>query len=186
MTENYQLTYSFDMPLIANDKVLKFLQGLDIRKSTGTDDLRSRLLKMAAPLVADSLTYICNLSIKTSTFPDKWKEAKVRPLHKAGPVNELNIFIPISILPVLSKVIEKHVRDSLLSFLQSYKLLHNTQSGFRPNHSCETALVHMIDKWLQAIDKSDMVGVIFIDLRKVFDLVDHDILLKKMSSYKII
>ena len=172
------------MPLIASDKVLKFLQGLDIRKLTGTDDVGTRLLKMAAPLVADSLTYICNLSSKTSTFPDKWKEAKVRPLHKTGPVNELNNFRPISILPVLSKVREKHVHDSLLSFLESYKLLHNTLSGFRPNQSCETALVHMIDKWLQAIDKGDMVGVIFIDLRKAFELVDH-ILLKKMSSYKL-
>lgn len=173
------------MPLLTNDKVSKFLQGLDIRKSTGTDNVGPRLLKMAAPLLADSLTYICNLSISTSMFPDKWKEAKVRPLHKAGPLNDLNNFRPISILPILSKVIEKHAHDSLLSYLESYKLIHNTQSGFRPNHSCETALLYMIDKWLQAIDKGDLVGVIFVDFRKAFDLVDHNILLKKMASYKI-
>lgn len=83
---------SFDMPLLNKDKVLKFLNGLDVSKSTGTDDVGPRLLKMAAPFVADSLTYICNLSIKTSTFPDKWKEAKVKPLHKAGPTNDMNNF----------------------------------------------------------------------------------------------
>ena len=176
---------SFDMPLLNKDKVLKFLNGLDESKSTGTDDVGPRLLKMAAPFVADSLTYICNLSIKTSTFPDKWKEAKVKPLHKAGPTNDMNNFRPISILPTLSKIIEKHAHDSLLNFLESHKLLHNTQSGFRPNHSCETALVHMTDMWLQALDRSDMVGVIFIDFRKAFDLVDHKILLKKMSIYKM-
>ena len=175
----------FNMPMLNNEKVLKFLNGLDVSKSTGADDVGPRLLRMAAPFITDSLTYICNLSIKTSTFPDKWKEAKVKPLHKAGPTNELNNFRPISILPTLSKIIEKHAHDSLLKFLEEYKLLHSTQSGFRPNHSCETALVKMIDNWLQALDKGDLVGVIFVDFRKAFDLVDHEILMEKMKFYNI-
>ena len=95
----------------------------------------------------------------------KWKEAKVKPLHKAGPTNELNNFRPISVLPTSSKIIEKHAHDSLLNFFEEYKLLHSTQSGFRPNHSCETALVYMVDNWLQALDKGHLVGVIFIDFR---------------------
>ena len=78
----------------------------------------------------------------------------------------------------------KHAHDCLLSFLEAYKLLHSTQ-GFRPNHSCETVLVHIVDKWLQALDKGNMVSVIFIDFRKAFDLVDHEILLKKMIFYKM-
>ena len=69
------------MPLLNNDKVLKFLKGLDISKSTGIYYVGPRLLRVAAPFIADSLTYICNLSIKTSTFSYKWKEAKVKPLH---------------------------------------------------------------------------------------------------------
>ena len=88
-------------------------------------------------------------------------------------------------MPTLSKIIEKHAHDSLLKFLEEYKLLHSTQSGFRPNHSCETALVKMIDNWLQALDKGDLVGVIFIDFQKAFDLVDHEILMKKMKFYNI-
>ena len=60
-----------------------------------------------------------------------------------------------------------------------------TQSGFRPNHSCETALVYMVDNWLQALDKGHLVGVIFIDFRKAFDFVDHEILMKKMKFYII-
>ena len=79
---------SFEIPLLSNGKVLKYLQGVDIRKSTGTDDIGPRLLKIAALYIADSLTYIFNLSIKTGTFPEKWKEAKVIPFHKSGPTND--------------------------------------------------------------------------------------------------
>ena len=168
----------FDMPLTNTDKVLKYLKNLDVRKSTGTDDIGPRLLKMAAPFIAESLTFICNLSIRTGSFPEKWKEAKVKPLHKGGPTNDLNNFRPISILPVLSKLFEKHVHESLLSFLEQYKLLYSTQSGFRPSHSCETALLYMTDKLLKALDRGELVGVVLVDFRKAFDLVDHEILLK--------
>lgn len=175
----------FDMPLITTDKVMKSLKNLDVRKSTGMDEIGPRLLKMASPFIAESLTYICNLSIRSSSFPEKWKEAKVKPLHKGGSSNDLNNFRPISILPVLSKLFEKHAHESLMNFLEKYKLLHNTQSGFRPNHSCETALIHMVEKWLKALDKGDLVGVILVDFRKAFDLVDHNILLRKMELYKL-
>ena len=67
-------------------------------------------------------------------------------LHKGGPSNDPNNFRPISILPVLSKLFEKHVHEGLINFLEKYKLLHDTQSGFRRNHSCETALIHMVEK----------------------------------------
>ena len=58
-----------------------------------------------------------------------------------------------------------------------YELLHKTQSGFRPNHSCESALLSMVDSWLSALDNDKLVGVLFIDFQKAFDLVDHEILL---------
>ena len=85
-------------------------------------------------------------------FPNKWKEAKVTLLNKCGPSEEVNNYRPISILPVLSKVLEKHVHDSLSDFLHNFKLLHKAQSGVRAGHSCETALIHMLDYWLHAIN----------------------------------
>ena len=100
---------------------------------------------MAAPFIAEILTYVCNLSIKTDAFPVKWKEAKVKPLHKGGPSKDLNNFRPISILLVLSKLFEKHAFESLMNYLEKYKLIYSTQTGFRPSHSCETALIHMVE-----------------------------------------
>ena len=106
------------MPLLTTDKVMKYLNNLDIKKSTGTDEIGPRLLRMSSPIIAESLTFICNLSIKTGSFPDKWKEAKVKPLHKGGPTNDPNNFRPISILPALSKLFEKHVFNELFGKIQ--------------------------------------------------------------------
>ena len=76
----------------------------------------------------------------------------------------------------------KSVRSSM--FLP-YNLLHKTQSGFRTQHSCETALVNMIDLWMNAIDSGKMVGVVQVDFKKAFDLVDHQILIDKLEIYGI-
>ena len=79
-------------------------------------------------------------------------------------------------MPILSKVLEKHVHKSLSEFLHEHSLLHKTQSGFRAEHSCETALVNMVDLWLDAMDNGQMVGVVLVDFKKAFDLVDYEIL----------
>ena len=175
----------FTIPQISNESVLKFLSNIDINKATGTDMIGPRLLKLAAPYITDEITFICNHSITTSVFPSKWKEAKVAPLHKKGSHEEVNNYCPISILPVLSKVLEKHVHESLSDFLHQHTLLHKTQSGFRAKHLCETALTNMIDLWLNAIDNGQMIGVVLVDFKKAFDLVDHRILLNKLEIYGI-
>ena len=181
LTENT----SFSIPTLGHEKVEKYLKNIDITKATGVDTIGPRLLKLAAPYISESLTFICNQSIVKSVFPKKWKEGKVTPLHKNGAKDDTNNYKPILVLPVVSKLLEKHVHDSLMAYLSSNSLLHSTQSGFRPNHSCETSLLQMINKWLDAINSSQMIGMVMIDFRKAFDLVDHTLLLKKLKYYKI-
>ena len=69
-------------------------------------------------------------------------------------------------------------------FLHNFYLLHKNQSGVRARPSCETALIHMIDSWLDAIDNDQMIDVL-VDFKKAFDLVDHQILLPKLEIYGI-
>ncbi len=124
------------------------------------------------------------MSIKTNTFPDTWKVAQVTPIFKKNSTQDLNNYRPISILPVLSKLIEKHVSIHLYEYLNSHDLLTSRQSGFRAKHSCETALHQMLDDWLTCINNKETVGILFIDFCKAFDMVDHDILLQKMKVYR--
>ena len=118
-------------------------------------------------------------------FPSELKEARVFPVHKDGPSEDPSNYRPISILPIVSKVIEKHVTKHLLAYLNKYKLLHEAQSGFRKHHSCQTALIKLINDWLSHIDKGNIVGAICFDLRKAFDVVDHEILRQKLAIYGV-
>ena len=86
---------------------------------------------------------------------------------------------------MLSKILEKHVYDSLVEFLNGHELLHKIQSGFRPKHSGETALTYMINSWLKAINDDDIVGVVMVDFKKAFDLVDHNLPINKLKHIRL-
>ena len=108
-------------------------------KSTGRDNISPCLLKLALPYIVEPLTYIYNLSIQKNVFPTVLKKAKVIPHQKVKDLNETNNFCPISVLPLLIKPIERRVHEHLLQFLNEHDLLSQSQSGFRPKHSCHTA-----------------------------------------------
>ena len=105
------------------------------------------------------------------------------PIFKCGTKTDPSNYRPISILPTLSKIFERHVNKNLMGYLNKHNLINKNQSGFRAKHSCQTALIKLIDKWMECIDKGDIVGILFLDFRKAFDLVDHKILMDKLSLY---
>ena len=164
--------------------VKKFLSSLNVNKSTGLDKIGPKNLKLSADVIPPSILYIVNKSISISQFPDLWKEAKVKPLFKSGSKDDINNYRPISILPTVSKLIEKWVEMQFSQYLNEFNLLHKSQSGLRPRHSTESALILMVDSWLKAINEGKIVGCVLVDFRKAFDLVGHDILLRKLKCYK--
>ena len=168
----------FQIPLITPGQVSAIISALDPSKAIGIDDLGPRILKTIGQTLSPSIAALINKSILTGKFPDKLKIAKVFPIHKSGSKSDPCNYRPISILPTISKSFERHVNRHLMSYLNKYCLIHETQSGFRQKHSCQTALVKLIDQWMACIGKGDIVGSIFI---KAFDLVDH----KTLSSQHI-
>ena len=174
----------FQIPLITPGQVSAIISALDPSKAIGIDGLGPRILKTIGQTLSPSIAALINKSILTGKFPDKLKIAKVFPIHKSGSKSDPCNYRPISILPTISKIYKRHVNRHLMSYLNKYCLIHETQSGFRQKHSCQTALVKLIDQWMACIDKGDIVGSIFIDFRKAFDSVDHKTLIRKLSTYK--
>ena len=157
-------------------------------KQTGTrgiDGIDGKILKLAAPIIAETLTYIYNLCLDKHYFPNAFKQAKVIPLFKSGMATDPSNYRPISILNVLSKPLEKHIYKCLNFHLNKYDLIHPNQSGFRELHSCHTALTKLIDRWLVNVNKRQVTGVLFVDFAKAFDVINHKLLLKKLATYKL-
>ena len=108
---------TFSIPPITESKVIDCLKNISSNKASGIDNISERMLKLAAPIIAPSIARLINYSFITSVFPQRWKTAKVTPLFKGGDSENVNNYRPISVLPVLSKLIERHVHDSLYSYL---------------------------------------------------------------------
>ena len=143
------------------------LSGLSSNKATGLDKISCKIIKIAALVIADSLTYIFNQPIALSSFPDKWKMARVIPLYnKSGHRNIPGNYRPISILPTISKIMERILYNQLYNYLTEFGLLSSAQFGFRKSHYTATALLDCTNDWYMNIDKKMFNLVVFIDFTK--------------------
>ena len=165
--------------------VSHLLLGLSSNKATGIDKISCKIIKLATPVKSDSLTLIFNQAITLSSFPDEWKIARVIPLYKNGQRNIPGNYRPISVLPAISKIMERILYDQLHSYLTTFELLSDSQFGFRKSHSTASALLDCTNEWYVNLDRKMFNLVVLIDLRKAFDTVDHQILLRKLELYGI-
>ena len=165
--------------------VTTIIENLPAKSSCGYDDISSIFLKQITTSIIKPLTIVINQVLNNGIFPDKLKIAKVVPIFKKGDCALTNNYRQISLLPVISKVIEKIIYTQLSLYFESNKLFSDSQYGFRPNHSTEQATLELTDRIISAMDNNDVPIGVFLDLSKAFDTIDHDILLTKLEHYGV-
>ena len=165
--------------------VQKELLSLKRNKSPGIDNLPPNLLKDGAREIAKPLCRLINQSLTESVVPIEWKHAKITPIHKSGTLENPDNYRPISVLPALSKILEKAVHQQLISYLEKHNLLSDKQFGYRKYRSTELAVNLFVDDIRKSIDDGKLVGALFVDLSKAFDTISHSTLLAKLPTYGI-
>ena len=176
----------FEFEAINVSQLEKVFGKFKTSKGSGADGIANYFLMIDLSVIAESLCDIFNLSIATSVFPDSWKIARVAPIFISGQSNDRSNYRPISVLPFLSRVFEKLIYNQLCDYLDKNRLLFSKQSGFRSLHSVVTCLLNCTNDWYINMDKGQYTAMVFIDLKKAFDTVNHEILLKKLTKYGII
>ena len=169
---------------VSLSKVRKILGSLSNSRSTSVDELDNFSLKLAADLVTQPIHHIICLSIIECKFPEIWKYSKVLPLYKKGDKLERKNYRPVSILSLVSKVLEKVVYEQIYSYFSRNKIFHPNLHGYRSNRSTQTALLQMYDRWVRASSAGNLSGIVLLDLSAAFDLVDPELLIKKLRIYK--
>ena len=162
--------------------VLKKIKEMDLSVATGVDGISCMLLKAACP----SLAYLINRSLFSGIVPQKWKIARVTPIFLSGDRDQITNYRPISVLPLVSKVLEKAVNNQLRNFLGKNNFFADQQPGFRPHYSTQTTVLDVADFILHNMDLGSVTGAIFLDLKKAFDTVDHQILLSILQNCRVI
>jgi hypothetical protein len=172
----------FRLEPVTSEKIITIIRGLK-SNAMGCDGISLDMILMTLPNTLDIITKLVNTSLLTSSFPDAWKQAIVRPLPKVTNPTQLKDLRPVSLLPCLSKVIEKVVCLQVTEYIEKNNILPDVQSGFRKGRSTVTALLDVTDHMLCAQDQGMCTILVLLDFSRAFDCIDTKLLLSKLSYY---
>ena len=158
---------------------------IDGTKSSGISNIRTSTLRdclLAKPGLA---VRMINTSLSTMQIPDVWKTGTIIPLPKSGSLVKVSNWRPICLLNCVSKIAEKTVHKQLLDYMIANNIIADEQAGFVPGRSTGDSIFGLVNHLYSAMNKQERSAVVFLDLRKAFDTVDHSILLQKLRHYGI-
>ena len=147
--------------------------------------MSAKFLKLMVPEITESLCLIFNESFSKGIFPDHMKLAMILPFYKGGSKLEVSNYRPVSILPIISKLLEKLMLNRVIKYLDKNNIIYEHQFGFQKNKSTTLAVVDLYTKIVDSLNKNNYACSVFLDFAKAFDTVNHDILIAKLENYGI-
>ena len=170
---------------ISKEIVLSLLNNLKVDKSPGPDNFSPRLLKELAGEIVEPVTLIYQKSVINGEPPETWLYAHISVIYKKGKKSLAENYRPISLTPILCKLLETIIRDHIMVHMKLNRLFSNKQYGFLPGRSTTLQLLYAMEDWTTAIENGNYTECIYTDFRKAFDTVPHRRLLKKLRAYGI-
>lgn len=173
------LNHTFYFHPVHENEVINTINNLKNKKSVGTDYISSKILKASAEYIAEHLADLINLSVSSGIFPSVLKTSIVIPVLKKNDPSDIANYRPISILSVMSKVIERIVFTRIINFTDKFNIIPDCQHGFRSGRSTETAALSFVEFVYECLDKGLMVAGIFFDLSNAFDVLSFKFMIFK-------
>ena len=157
-------------------EIEKIIKSLDSNKSSDIYGMSPKLLKILSPAISETLSNIFNKSFALGVFPDQMKLATITPIFKGGSKLDVSNYRPVSVLPIISKVLEKLMLTRLTKYLDKNKIIYEHQFGSQRNRSTTMAVLDLSARITKALDSGNYAASVFLDVAKVFNTVNHQIL----------
>ena len=169
-----------DDVVFTNIEVRQVVKNIDVNKGSGIDLIPTFFLKDCFEVLTDQLTYLFNQSMTLSIFPDLWKIATITPISKSGDLTQVGNWRPISILPLIGKMMELLCVPRFSEYLENHDLLCTEQYCFRKNRSTSLAIFNYVKFIIDEMNKQKIVGCIYLDFARAFDSINHAKLILKL------
>ncbi|KAJ8703937.1 hypothetical protein PYW07_013231 [Mythimna separata] len=166
-------------------EVERILMNLKSDSAPGWDSISTKFLKFIRNEAVPIITHLANLCLQKGVFPAPLKQSVITPVYKGGDKDDVNNYRPISVLPSISKVLEKIINTRLTNYLTKFNILSNSQFGFRKDVSTEDAVTALSSLVAEHLDKGKKCLSVFLDLKKAFDTVSVPILVNKLEKVGI-
>ncbi len=179
--EKFITNNKYEFPYVTKNMIDNIIKNLDINTANGPDNISNKFIKETDESLLVPLEYIFNYSLIHGIYPDQWEISNWTPLHKRDSLYKRENYRPISLCNNLGKILDKIIFQTFYDYLEKNNLLNENNYGFKRKSSCQHNLSMMLHTVYDNLDKNCDSLILFLDVVKAFDKVDHNILLQKIN-----